>query len=539
MILYLLKILIGLLVVYALSILQLITNLTHDNFIFLDVPARINLNLAYWDLIYFLWTNLLYIYMYFIPLLLYSFYLLFRQYYSTYYTLSICIFLIMCTYAVNLNPNLNYEVLTTFIFSKSNTLLSNNINKYHPLILHVCLNFLVIYYLKHLERMSITKYLFTPLTLFSTYSALFIICLLTMGLGSWWAYQEGSWGGWWAWDPSEVLGLVILFTLAGLFHFVFNTKKIVRTSRVIKLYCICLYLLYFSLQSNFSITSHNFGFQNESNFFLKIYYCIMIFICLAQFFIWLKNEFSTSIYQARKLSPPNFSISYHTVFLFILIIISFMPLMTDLLWKMLIVNFINFNTNYYILVNIFILLILLKFTANFKLVKIDLCLIFTWILFNLNLFYLVMATLIRFRISIFMSIHIILLAGIMYSLVSNIYYYTDWAYWPIEISEGCLSSIKSHVNSLSIYHPFLEEATLNFHNHSNLTLTSVNSVYEMPLFNLVLDNLKIKQEFLSDCGRLKFSGTVNDSFTTSISVIVIFFWLFAYIQATRYFIIRC
>jgi hypothetical protein len=204
-----------------------------------------------------------------------------------------------------------------------------------------------------------------------------------------------------------------------------------------------------------------------------------------------------------------------------------------------IVGIIIYNTSYYVLLNIFVLLILLKCTTEFKFSKIDLSLVSIWILFNLNFFYLAAAVLIRFHISIFLSVHIILVAGIMYSLVSSAYHYVDWTYWPIEIGETYLSNSKSYINILSEHSPYFEEVISNFNNYSNLILTSVNSINEIPLFNLSLDNLKVKQEFLSDYGRLKFSGIVIDNSIISLLAAVIFFLVFAYTQAIRYFIIKC
>ena len=43
---------------------------------------------------------------------------------------------------------------------------------------------------------------------------------LTLGiaLGSWWAYYELGWGGWWFWDPVENSSLVPWLLATALFH---------------------------------------------------------------------------------------------------------------------------------------------------------------------------------------------------------------------------------------------------------------------------------------------------------------------------------
>jgi cytochrome c biogenesis factor len=45
-----------------------------------------------------------------------------------------------------------------------------------------------------------------------------ILIIITLFMGSWWALQEGSWGGWWNWDPSEVFGLLFLLAYLYLIH---------------------------------------------------------------------------------------------------------------------------------------------------------------------------------------------------------------------------------------------------------------------------------------------------------------------------------
>ncbi len=45
-------------------------------------------------------------------------------------------------------------------------------------------------------------------------------CFLTLGiaLGSWWAYYELGWGGWWFWDPVENLSLLPWLVITALLH---------------------------------------------------------------------------------------------------------------------------------------------------------------------------------------------------------------------------------------------------------------------------------------------------------------------------------
>jgi cytochrome c-type biogenesis protein CcmF len=52
-------------------------------------------------------------------------------------------------------------------------------------------------------------------------------CFLTLGitLGSWWAYYELGWGGWWFWDPVENLSLLPWLVMTGLLHSLIAVDK--------------------------------------------------------------------------------------------------------------------------------------------------------------------------------------------------------------------------------------------------------------------------------------------------------------------------
>lgn len=45
-----------------------------------------------------------------------------------------------------------------------------------------------------------------------------VVLTLALGLGSGWAYVELGWGGWWAWDPVENVGLVVWLLLVAAIH---------------------------------------------------------------------------------------------------------------------------------------------------------------------------------------------------------------------------------------------------------------------------------------------------------------------------------
>ena len=52
-------------------------------------------------------------------------------------------------------------------------------------------------------------------------------CALTLGiiLGSWWAYCELGWGGWWFWDPVENASLLPWLSASALLHSLYITRQ--------------------------------------------------------------------------------------------------------------------------------------------------------------------------------------------------------------------------------------------------------------------------------------------------------------------------
>ncbi|MUK70121.1 heme lyase CcmF/NrfE family subunit [Aliivibrio fischeri] len=72
--------------------------------------------------------------------------------------------------------------------------------------------------------------------------------LLTAGisLGSWWAYYELGWGGWWFWDPVENASLLPWLTSTALLHSLIASHKkklLLKTSLILALVTFCLSIL--------------------------------------------------------------------------------------------------------------------------------------------------------------------------------------------------------------------------------------------------------------------------------------------------------
>ncbi len=76
---------------------------------------------------------------------------------------------------------------------------------------------------------------------------------LGIGLGSWWAYRELGWGGWWFWDPVENASLLPWLTATALFHSNVVMRKRGALHRWVLLLAVVTFLL--SLLGTFLVRS--------------------------------------------------------------------------------------------------------------------------------------------------------------------------------------------------------------------------------------------------------------------------------------------
>ena len=261
--------------------------------------------------------------------------------------------------------------LTDFTSSEVNTLLTNNLNKYHPLLLYVSsftliLSLVVVNVMfelpfKFLAIKNLTRYLDVSYYLFGvSFTALF--------LGSWWALQEGTWGGWWNWDASEVLGLLIMLLGYTALHFQVNFYLFSRKCNLASPLLTLTLLNYFFIQLNFELTSHSFGnrfthFFNNNLFFFELILILTWALksILAQSF-WEKSVIRSIVnpYHLlrvwRSISTTTL-MSLLTSLITTLVLLSFTPLLNYFLWRFFKLN--SFNWPSYVHKTVFYLTIVL------------------------------------------------------------------------------------------------------------------------------------------------------------------------------------
>jgi cytochrome c-type biogenesis protein CcmF len=107
-------------------------------------------------------------------------------------------------------------------------------------------------------------------------------CFLTGGivLGSWWAYYELGWGGWWFWDPVENVSFMPWLMGTALLH----SAVVVEKRDALKVWTILLAILTFSLsligtfivRSGVLTSVHAFATDPERGLFILLLLCVAI-----------------------------------------------------------------------------------------------------------------------------------------------------------------------------------------------------------------------------------------------------------------------
>ncbi len=105
---------------------------------------------------------------------------------------------------------------------------------------------------------------------------------LTFGiaLGSWWAYNELGWGGWWFWDPVENASFMPWLVGTALIHSLASTEK----RGVFKSWTVLLAIMAFSMsllgtfivRSGVLVSVHAFATDPARGVFILIFLCVVV-----------------------------------------------------------------------------------------------------------------------------------------------------------------------------------------------------------------------------------------------------------------------
>ena len=399
---------------------------------------------------------------------------------------------------------LDYFLHNTYIFSNElflknyNILLNNSINKVHPFLLYSSLYFLVsllfisnfYYSYKHFNFIFLRYIYNLPIYLF--------YLSFTLLLGSWWAFQEGSWGGWWDWDISEVFGLFILINLIKLIH---DTNVI--NNHFLYLFCICNYVLillffYLFMQLNFSLISHNFNLHIASNFISNFVYISLILTAFLIKIITYMRGYQLYNYIVVTLSAK-YNLDKVTIFkLFLLLFISLIVLfstfyiLSNWLWS-------NFSISYSVglveFTSILNIIVLFIATCYWNLEVVYIFIICAFIYSN-TVFLLILMSCVSLNRNYLLH-YLIYICFIL----NTVYRSTEFSYWN-QVNTGFNETFYYFYNYLKTDSPMLNSCNLmldlNLNNNKNFNWWYDFSTLDFKIFDLYLTSVNIFQNFIHD-----------------------------------------
>lgn len=342
-----------------------------------DFNSRVNVNDSLLNSFNFFWTSFTYLPLFFFLALLF-FVIFFNLYNPT--TLLICLLLSFILFSFETLDFLiiNYNAfLGNISNSNINLLLSNNLNKYHPFIFYISIFIVAILILLNYYFFLITSLFFNNFLLLKNYKITlynFPINSLALFLGSWWALQEGTWGGWWNWDASEVFGLLVsLYSISRIHSAWFITHNQQSNTYLISS-SVLIVLVYFFIQLNFDLVSHNFGsrffyFFSNNLFFLESITLSVVFLIYSSYNTMLiKVSDLISLVIGKKyihLFKLNLLVLLLIIIITTLIIVnSFLPLWNYFLWNYFLINNFNFNLSVNLLIILFLFIFIQYFLTN-------------------------------------------------------------------------------------------------------------------------------------------------------------------------------
>ena len=175
---------------------------------------------------------------------------------------------------------------------------------------------------------------------------------LTLGivLGSWWAYRELGWGGWWFWDPVENASFLPWLAATALMHSLMVTEKRDHFKSWTVLLAICAFSLSligtFLVRSGVLISVHAFAVDPRRGAFILEFLFAVIGTSL--FFYALRGRRLITHHAFNVWSRESFILANNTLFFVAMLTIllgTLYPLLVDILqWGKISVGAPYFNT---------------------------------------------------------------------------------------------------------------------------------------------------------------------------------------------------
>lgn len=198
-----------------------------------------------------------------------------------------------------------------------NDKLFNGLFIIHPYCIYIFYSIIFLYLLNlhYYLKLNFYSFRFNLLNYYKIVTLVIIIGCIAIILGSWWAFQEVNWNGWWSWDLVEIINFSLIFLFVKSFHS--SQFKLSSNFYLIKsIYTIFIYLsIYMALvRYNILQSLHSFLNLELSNQFK---YIIVLYFFFSFFFYFILIFKKLTKGDLRSLVFNESILSILTLFIFI------------------------------------------------------------------------------------------------------------------------------------------------------------------------------------------------------------------------------
>lgn len=210
-----------------------------------------------------------------------------------------------------------------------NNFLTNGLSLLHPFFVYLS----YIFFLK----LILLKNFFFKLFLIKKYIYIFLKnSFYALLLGSWWANQEASWGGWWNWDFVEIILLVFFFKYLIITHY-FSKRRYLLVTFNIFLNAFFITTFFYFVRLNILSSIHTFNVVSIQNKYIYFIFYFYLFYFLFNLIKWFTNL--NNFYKYFRIKKTTFKVNLFLINQTITVIIAFILLF--FLYNLFLVSYFN------------------------------------------------------------------------------------------------------------------------------------------------------------------------------------------------------
>ena len=158
-----------------------------------------------------------------------------------------------------------------------------------------------------------------------------------IGLGSWWAYYELGWGGFWFWDPVENVSLMPWLSLTALLHCIVTLEKRELFKKWTIVLCIITFALSmvgtFLVRSGILNSVHTFANDPSRGIYILTFLLVLVLLSFVIFIIYENKNFTqkSEIFTLSKETAVLINNWFILYFLSVVLIGTIYPIFLDVI----------------------------------------------------------------------------------------------------------------------------------------------------------------------------------------------------------------